>query len=394
MPAQDNPDFHPPQITVLSPSPTSPPPKPVRSGLRRFTERKTSQLTPAQIAVGLTALTLFVAGAVVLLLSLGGNEYRTPAFLAGTKEFVDPKLNFSLTYPGNYKEKYELRKSTSRMFCTSDGYLCLEIDTGKYSNPERLDPRSWYVKTIDSKSTSWSEAVAVNPGPAEFTMGDTVGIREDVKDLGTRLILQNFVLLEDKILLISASLNTSIKSEKSDAVHKERLSKLATQVVFSFQRTQVSQTTPTPRPVVREIRYKLPAGWKSVQSTDRLFEIGYHPELFSPTSQYSEIQLTSNTCCKSFSLRLWSYTDESPHQFIYSKLNVVGSETLGKTESTFERSYLFGGRQALFIYNILFFKTTAVGMLDAGGGYAFLITAAHIDPEDIELFLGSIRLVY
>jgi hypothetical protein len=144
------------------------------------------------------------------------------------------------------------------------------------------------------------------------------------------------------------------------------------------------------------LTYYLPSGWKTVQSSNRLFEVGYDP-ITTRTDVNSYVQdgislfKQNFTNAAYFTVRLIPYSGGSRHQFLYNQL---GEKPVKEDlmENYHETEYLYNGKSCLFLIGISISQfPTTWGMCDAGSGKAFLITS--FDNENYEQPLQTVKFL-
>lgn len=164
----------------------------------------------------------------------------------------------------------------------------------------------------------------------------------------------------------------------------------------------LSASTPTSAPSVQvstvktqeEIKstvlnYTLPSGWKTLNSSNNSFQVGYDPILYEgeQTAVFEDnVNIErSKQCCFNFYVNIKPYNGGSRHAFIGTNYD--------KTPQTYEKNYTINGRGGLVIYNILASSQSALAMLDIDGKRAFFIAFYGGDEAYIEKVLASLKVL-
>jgi hypothetical protein len=132
----------------------------------------------------------------------------------------------------------------------------------------------------------------------------------------------------------------------------------------------------------------LPSGWKTINSANNSFQVGYDPNLYEgeQTASFADsINIErSKECCFNFNINIKPYNGGSRHSFIGN---------YDKTPQTYEKDYYIKGRNGLVIYNIISSSASAIGMVNIDGKRAFYLTFYGSDQAYIEKVLASLRVL-
>lgn len=165
-------------------------------------------------------------------------------------------------------------------------------------------------------------------------------------------------------------------------------------ILSTFKFTNEIPSAPTSTINTKKLTYFLPSGWKTVQSSNRSFEVGYDPDTTrADVNSYVQDGISlfkeNFTNAAYFTVRLMSYSGGSRHQFLY---NYLGEKPAKEDlmPNYHEAEYLYDGKSCLFLVGISISQfPTTFGMCGAGGGKAFLITS--FDNENYEEPLRTIK---
>ena len=152
----------------------------------------------------------------------------------------------------------------------------------------------------------------------------------------------------------------------------------------------------TPPPVVKTelkitstvLNYALPSGWKTLNSSNNSFQVGYDPNLYDGEQTAVSVDNVNlerdKVCCSNFYVNIKPYNGGSRHSFL---------GTYDKTPQTYEKDYYVNGRNGLVIYNIVSSSASAIGMVNIDGKRAFYLTFYGSDQAYIEKVLASLKVL-
>lgn len=152
--------------------------------------------------------------------------------------------------------------------------------------------------------------------------------------------------------------------------------------IISTLKASTTQSTKT-------INYNLPPGWKTVQSADGVFEVGYDPNVYysGPSSYQGGVSMSSSTsCCYTFYINVKPYDGGSRHKFL-------DPNGYSKTAETYEKEYKVNGKSSLFLYNVDASSTTIMGMLVIDTTRALFFAFSSSDEEFVEKTLASVKIL-
>lgn len=135
----------------------------------------------------------------------------------------------------------------------------------------------------------------------------------------------------------------------------------------------------------------VPQGWIYAISSDGIFELAYDPQIYEHQSSAGKVLLNKKSGGAPFSISVIPYDSGSRHQFIYKSYQLSGLNQI-KTESTYEKNYIYNNRSGLGIYNIDLSATTTIGMLDIDGKKAYLF-GSDTDASTTEAIISTLKIL-
>ncbi len=143
---------------------------------------------------------------------------------------------------------------------------------------------------------------------------------------------------------------------------------------------------------IKSLTYSVPAGWTTMQSGDKTFEVAYDPQIYkaTATSDYVTLNLKEGYQFLVYTVNIRAYDGGSRHQFLYKQSSSNGEGMI--TDRTYEKNYTVNGKSGLCMYNVDLSMTNILCMVVIDSNRAFYI-AGGSDEESTEKLLQGLRIL-